>query len=48
MNLDKTIEELYLDWVNNFITVKKFASYYGISEVLADTIIEEGRNRYSK
>lgn len=31
MNLDKMIEELYIDWFNNFLTVAQFASYYGIS-----------------
>ena len=47
MNLDKMIEELYIDWFNNFLTVARFASYYGISEKLAIAIIEEGRIRHA-
>lgn len=28
----RELEKIYLDWVNNFLTVEKFASYYGIDE----------------
>lgn len=35
--------EMYLDYVNNFITVAAFASYYNISERLARAIIDEVR-----
>lgn len=34
---------MYLDWVNNFLTVGKFAEYYGISEDYAQQIIKIGR-----
>lgn len=34
---------MYLDWFNNFLTVPRFAEYYGISESLANTIITQGR-----
>ena len=34
---------IYLDWVNNFLTVEGFASYYGISIENASKLIEEGR-----
>ena len=47
MNLDKMIEELYIDWFNNFLTVAEFASYYSISEKLAIAIIEDGRRRHA-
>lgn len=33
----------YLDYVNNFITVEKFAEHYGVSEGLARVMIEEMR-----
>lgn len=42
---------MYLDYVNNFLTVGKFASYYGISEEKANRLINLGRkihNRTSK
>ncbi len=35
--------EVYADWVNNFLTIGKFAEYYGISLQLATNIIEIGR-----
>jgi hypothetical protein len=25
-------EEMYLDYINNFLTVSKFAAYYGLDE----------------
>lgn len=35
------IEAMYLDYVNNFLTVQKFADYYGISGNMAHAIINE-------
>lgn len=37
------IVELYLDWVNNFLTVEKFADYYMITVKRANKIINQGR-----
>ena len=34
---------LYLDWRNNFLTLARFAEYYGITERSATKIIEAGR-----
>jgi hypothetical protein len=34
---------IYLDWVNNFISVEGFASYYGVTVEVANKLIEEGR-----
>ena len=31
-------EEMYLDYVNNFLTLSRFAEYYGISYVSANRI----------
>jgi hypothetical protein len=36
-------EELYLDYVNNFLTVARFAEYYGMSGDYANHVIEIGR-----
>ena len=38
-----TEKEMYLDWVNNFLTIEKFASYYDISIDEAKRIINENR-----
>lgn len=37
------IEALYLDYVNNFISVSAFAQHYCISDKAAETIISLGR-----
>lgn len=42
MSLDKFVS-MYLDWVNNFLTVEKFAAHYGISVAVATQVIEAGR-----
>ena len=42
MSLDK-FTEMYLDWVNNFLTVARFAEHYSISEEKALFIINTGR-----
>lgn len=35
--------EMYLDYRNNFLTVKRFSEHYGISENLANAIIDSER-----
>ena len=35
--------EMYLDWVNNFLSVESFAAHYSISLDLAILVIKEGR-----
>lgn len=35
--------EMYLNYANKFITVEKFAEWYGLEEEDAYTIIEMGR-----
>lgn len=37
------VEEMYLDYFNNFITVSYFAEYYKISTEKANRIIDIGR-----
>jgi len=41
---DQEIIEIYLDWVNNFISLEKFAEHYGLDEIDANYVIELGRN----
>lgn len=38
--------EMYLDWVNNFISIERFAEHYGISVDLATLVIKEGRIKH--
>lgn len=37
------VKKMYLDFVNNFLTIGSFADYYNISEKQASLIIESGR-----
>ena len=37
------LELLYLDWFNNFLSVKKFAEFYEMSEDKAIILIDMGR-----
>lgn len=41
--IKNTLVEMYIDYVNNFISVEKFAEYYGITHGLASTFIDLGR-----
>ena len=36
-------ENMYLDYVNNFLTVESFSEYYNISEEFAVALIKEGK-----
>lgn len=40
---ENTQAELYLDYVNNFVTVERFAEHYGLSIDGANLIINQGR-----
>ena len=37
------LELFYLDFFNNYLSVKKFSEFYGISEDKAITLIDMGR-----
>jgi hypothetical protein len=39
-SLEQTLTTMYLDYVNNFLTVPAFAAHYGISEIVALAIIK--------
>ena len=41
--INKYLNEMYLDYYNNFISVERFAEYYNISEAFALEVIEQGR-----
>jgi hypothetical protein len=45
---DQEIIEIYLDWVNNFISLEKFAEHYGLDEIDANYVIELGRKLNNK
>lgn len=40
---DKEIEEMYLDWFNNFISTERFREYYNLGMSEAENIIDRGR-----
>lgn len=45
---DKQKQELYLDFFNNFLTIEKFAEYYGLNWFCALDIIESGKDAHEK
>ena len=40
---DKEIEEMYLDWFNNFLSTERFREYYNLGMSEAENIIDRGR-----
>ena len=40
----KTLQEIYLDWLNNFVTLQGFADHYGLSVNDAHKLINICRN----
>ena len=42
-NALKELELFYLDWFNNYLSVEKFAEFYGMSEDKAIILIDMGR-----
>jgi len=41
-----TTAEIYLDWVNNFLTLEVMAENYGLSIDRMNELIEEGRKEH--
>ena len=41
--MKKQLIELYLDWVNNFVSLEGFANYYELTTEEANTLIDLGR-----
>lgn len=44
----KQIKEMYLDYVNNFLTAGSFADHYGITDQQAEKIISKGREYFEE
>lgn len=45
--LDMTLEEIYLDWVNNFLTIEYMAEYYNVSPQTLHALIDAAREIYN-
>ena len=41
--IDQSAEAFFIEWYNDFLTVKGFAAYHGIPENKALKLIEQGR-----
>ena len=41
--MNKTTEEMYLDWFSNFLSTEKFREYYNLSMAEAENVIDQGR-----
>ena len=41
------LKAVYLDWLNNFLTIECFAEYYGLWKTEAECLIELARNVYN-
>ena len=44
-SLDDVIHKVYLDYVNNFLSVERFAEYYNISVDFAEALIKENKRK---
>lgn len=42
-DLHKQLENFYLDWVNNFVSIAAFASHYGLEENHAQLLLSLAR-----
>jgi len=40
---NQEVEDIYLDWFNNFLSTERFREYYGLSMAEAENIIDQGR-----
>lgn len=41
------LKAVYLDWLNNFLTIECFAEYYGLTDNQADALINLAREVYN-
>ena len=46
--VNKQHEHMYLDYVNNFVTVSAFAQYYGLTNEDALDVIDSGRTNHAR
>jgi len=42
----KTNEEIYLEWLNDFISVERMAEFYNVERYEIEIIISKGRNEH--
>jgi hypothetical protein len=47
MAYDKLLE-IYLDWVNNYLTLSVYAEKNGLTEAEADTLLDLGKAIYDR
>lgn len=47
-NMAKQLADLYLEWVNNYLTVEKFAEHYQLTEKDAVNLLSYGRRYHEK
>ena len=47
-NLGEQLADLYLEWVNNYLTVEKFAEHYQLTEKDAVNILSVGKRYHQK
>ena len=45
--MNNPIVKMYLDYVNNYLTISVFAEHYLISNKLAKLLLDEGRELYA-
>lgn len=44
----KKLQNLYLSWVNEFISLERFAEYYGMTEERANRVVNVGRDVHER
>ena len=47
-NLGEQLADLYLEWVNNYLTVEKFAEHYQVTEKDAVNLLSYGRRYHEE
>lgn len=47
-NMAEQLADLYLEWVNNYLTVEKFAEHYQLAEKDAVNILSVGKLYHQK
>ena len=40
---DKEVHDMYLDWLNNFISTEKFREHYDLGMAETENILDRGR-----
>ena len=45
-NMAEQLADLYLEWVNNYLTVEKFAEHYQVTEQDAVNLFSYGRRSH--